>query len=274
MVTYRVSSSSKEQYWNLGEIKLTNKGKPVKIDPKSCSSSSAIGNNGCQRLFDQNVGTYWSPDYAKKRANSRGYWVEFKAGPADSISIYQYAHEHSYAALTINGGKPQKLPLVRKNRSWSTIKIGTAPPPTTTTPKKTTTTTPKKTPSPTGMVTYRVSSSSKEQYWNLGEIKLTNKGKPVKIDPKSCSSSSVIGNNGCQRLFDGNVGTYWSPDYANKQANSRDYWIEFKAGPADSISIFQSGHEHSYAALTINGDKPQKLPLIRKNRSWSTIKIV
>merc|ERR1712032_1664405 len=124
---------------------------------------------------------------------------------------------------------------------------------------------PKKTPPPTGMVTYRVSSSSKEQYWNLGEIKLTNKGKPVKIDPKSCSSSSVIGNNGCQRLFDGNTGTYWSPDYANKQKHSRDYWIEFKAGPADSISIYQSGHEHSYAALTKNGGKAQKLPLIRKS---------
>jgi len=256
MVTYRVSSSSKEQYWNLGEIKLTNKGKPVKIDPKSCSSSSVIGNHACQRLFDGNVGTYWSPDYANKQANSRDYWIEFKAGPADSISIYQSGHEHSYAALTINGGKAQKLPLIRKSRSWSTIKIA------------------KKPPQSTGMVTYRVSSSSKEQYWNLGEIKLTNKGKPVKIDPKSCSSSSVIGNHACQRLFDGNVGTYWSPDYANKQANSRDYWIEFKAGPADSISIFQSGHEHSYAALTINGDKPQKLPLIRKNRSWSTIKIV
>jgi len=256
MLTYRVSSSSKEQYWNLGEIKLTNKGKPVKIDPKSCSSSSVIGNNGCQRLFDGNMGTYWSPDYANKQKHSRDYWIEFKAGPADSISIYQSGHEHSYAALTINGGKAQKLPLIRKKRTWSTIKIA------------------KKTPPPTAMLTYRVSSSSKEQYWNLGEIKLTNKGKPVKIDPKSCSSSSVIGNNGCQRLFDGNMGTYWSPDYANKQKHSRDYWIEFKAGPADSISIFQSGHEHSYAALTINGDKPQKLPLIRKNRSWSTIKIV
>merc|ERR1712222_79057 len=102
-------------------------------------------------------GTYWAPEYANKQKHSRDYWIEFKAGPADSISIFQSGHEHSYAALTINGGKPQKLPLGRKYRSWSTIKIGTAPP-------------------PTGMVTYRVSSSSKEQYWNVGEIKLTNKG--------------------------------------------------------------------------------------------------
>merc|ERR1712222_163761 len=111
-VTYRVSCSSEEKYWNPSEIKLTNKGTPVKIDPKSCSSSSVhrdfSGDNSlCQRLFDSNEKTYWAP----KDSERNTCWIEFKAGPADSISFYQHAHLRNSATLTINGGNPQNLLL-------------------------------------------------------------------------------------------------------------------------------------------------------------------
>ena len=85
------------------------------------------------------------------------------------------------------------------------------------------------------------------------------------MNAKCSASSAINGNSLCGSAFNGAVNTYWTPNYniKNKPNPAQPqglpaqpkYWIEWISPKADTIGIWQTGHEHSTATLVFGGVK-------------------
>ena len=87
--------------------------------------------------------------------------------------------------------------------------------------------------------------------WNLADVATYKSGERNNLNAP-CSASSSYSTQTCENAFNGIMtgGNSWSCDWNVQQPT---YWIEWKSPAADTIKIWQSGHEHSRATLTYAG---------------------
>jgi hypothetical protein len=93
--------------------------------------------------------------------------------------------------------------------------------------------------------------SDHERMWNLADVATYKNGKRNNLKAP-CSASSSYSTQTCENAFNGVMtgGDNWSCDWNVEQPT---YWVEWKGPAADTIKIWQSGHEHSRATLTYEG---------------------
>jgi hypothetical protein len=141
--------------------------------------------------------------------------------------------------------------------------------------------------------TYKLTSSA-EDYWNLADIATYKNGVRTNLHAPCTASSSYLGRNEntwteivqlyCDHAFngivslpqvdpaDGRTWHGWSPIY---YIDAPGYWIQWEApADADTLKIYQSGHEHSSATLMYNG-KPANwtFGVLLEHTSLSTFQV-
>ena len=107
--TWRLESSD-EIYWNVADVATFKNGVRNNLNAK-CTASSQYATKTCPNAFNgiMTSGDYWSCDWNVEQPT---YWLSWEGPAADTLKIYQAAHEHTSAKIHF-GGKVCNLPLNR-----------------------------------------------------------------------------------------------------------------------------------------------------------------